>query len=215
MSEFHLPRFYPILDTRSLAAAGIQPQDAAQALLDAGIKILQYRHKPAWTQAAFDEAAEIARMADDAGSLFVINDRVDYARLLGAAVHLGTEDLSPFAARRILGADPVVGFSTHNGRQLKDADEEQVQYLALGPIFSTGSKENPDPVVGLERLRKWRPLTSKPVVAIGGITIENATDVLNAGADSVAVISGYIPTEGGLSALRQSVNAWISRTERS
>jgi thiamine-phosphate pyrophosphorylase len=182
-------------------------------LLDAGIKILQYRHKAAWTQTAFDEAADIARMADTAGSLFVINDRVDYAKLLRTAVHLGMEDLSPFAARRVLGPDPVVGFSTHNGHQLKDADEEQVQYLALGPIFSTASKENPDPVVGLERLQKWRRLTSKPVVAIGGITLDNAEDVLKAGADSVAVISGYIPKDGGLMALRESVSTWIKLTD--
>jgi thiamine-phosphate pyrophosphorylase len=154
----------------------------------------------------------VARLANEAGALFVVNDRVDFAKLLGAALHIGSDDLSPFAARRLLGSNPVIGFSTHNGFQLKRASEEAVQYLALGPIFSTASKENPDPLVGLEGLTSWRSLTAKPVVAIGGITLERAAEVLRAGADSVAVISGFLPSDGGLNQLRERVRAWIELT---
>jgi thiamine-phosphate pyrophosphorylase len=213
VSIFRLPRFYPILDTRVLAAKGIQPVEAARAVLDEGAKILQYRHKGIWVQAVFDQAAEIARLSAESGALFVVNDRVDFAKLLGAAVHIGSDDLSPFAARRILGPEPVIGFSTHNGFQLKRASEEAVQYLALGPIFSTASKENPDPVVGIEGLEKWRPLTEKPVVAIGGITLDRAADVLHHGADSVAVISGFLPENGGVDRLQERVKAWIEATD--
>ena len=213
MSDFRLPPFYPILDTRLLGSKGIRPLDAARAVFEAGGRILQYRHKATWTQAVFDEAAAMARLARESGALFVVNDRVDFAKLLGAALHIGSDDLSPFAARRLLGSDPVIGFSTHNGFQLKRASEEQVQYLALGPIFSTSSKQNPDPVIGLEGLEKWRALTTKPVVAIGGITLERAADVLHAGADSVAIISGFLPQEGGLNGLRERVRAWMERTD--
>ena len=212
MTEFKLPRFYPLLDTRVLGALSISPLDAARAVLDEGAKILQYRHKATWAQSVFDEAAEIARMSAEAGALFVVNDRVDFAKLLKAAVHIGSDDLSPFAARRILGPEPVIGFSTHNGFQLKQASEEAVQYLALGPIFSTVTKENPDPVVGLDNLEKWRALTDKPVVAIGGITLERAVDVLRRGADSVAVISGFLPRDHSVRGLREMARAWVELT---
>ncbi len=162
---------------------------ATKALLEAGVKILQYRHKDDWTQAHFEEAKQIATLCHDRGVLFVLNDRADFARLLGAALHLGQADLPPVAARRIV-SDEVIGFSTHDEVQLTRADAEPVEYVSLGPIFVTTSKSKPDPVVGVEGLRRLRPLTEKPLVAIGGITTENTRDVLDAGADSVAVISG-------------------------
>lgn len=215
MTDFKLPQFYPILDTRVLGILRINPVEAARALLDQGVKILQYRHKGTWAQSVFDEAAEIARMSAQAGALFVVNDRVDFAKILGAAVHIGSDDLSPFAARRILGPDPVIGFSTHNGFQLKRASGEAVQYLALGPIFSTSTKENPDPVVGLDNLEKWRHLTAKPVVAIGGITLQRAPDVLRRGADSVAVVSGFLPQDHSIKGLQERAKEWIELTKSS
>ena len=112
--------------------------------------------------------------------------------LLGAALHLGQDDLAPSDARRILPATAIIGFSTHNEEQLRAGDAEPVDYLAIGPIFATGSKQNPDPVVGLDRLRALRTLTRKPLVAIGGITRELAPQVFEAGADSVAVIGDLI-----------------------
>jgi thiamine-phosphate pyrophosphorylase len=137
---------------------------------------------------------EIAGICRDAGILFVINDRADFANLLGAALHIGQDDLPAPAARKVV-PNAVIGFSTHNAAQMRRAIGSPVDYLSLGPVFPTKSKENPDPVVGLEGLRALRPLTSKPLVAIGGITLENAPEVLAAGADSVAVISGLLPLE--------------------
>ncbi len=205
---FKLPRFYPILDTIALSEYGLSVLLAAQALLEAGVRILQYRHKDYWTQSHFDEAAQIAKLCHEAGVLFVMNDRADFARLLGAALHVGQEDLPPIAVRRII-SDEVMGFSTHNRQQLIRGDEEPVEYLSLGPIFSTNSKERPDAVVGVEGLRSLRPLTQKPLVAIGGIDQLNARDVLEAGADSVAVIAGVLPEICDRKALRRRAEEWI------
>lgn len=185
---FKLPRFYPILDTAALSKRECPVLSAAEGLLDAGVRILQYRHKGDWTQSHFDEAGQIAKLCHDAGVLFVLNDRADFARLIGAALHVGQDDLPPAAARRVI-SDEVMGFSTHNRAQLARGDQEPVEYLSIGPIFATNSKAHPDPEIGLDNLRELRGLTEKPLVAIGGITLLNAADVLAAGADSVAVIS--------------------------
>jgi thiamine-phosphate pyrophosphorylase len=208
---FRLPRFYPVLDTALLANRECPVQLAAEALLDAGVKILQYRHKHDWTQRHFDEAQKIALLCQDRGVLFVVNDRADFARLIGAALHIGQDDLPPVAARRIL-SDEVIGFSTHNQRQLLRAEEEPVEYIAFGPIFATHSKINPDPVVGTEGLERMRALTKKPLAAIGGITLENASAVLNAGADSVAVISGVLPDRSDRNTLRKLAAEWLRVT---
>jgi thiamine-phosphate pyrophosphorylase len=205
---FKLPRFYPILDTTALSARECSVVLAAEALLEAGVRILQYRHKKAWTQLHFDEAKRIARLCHEVGVLFVLNDRADFAHLIGTALHIGQDDLPPLAARRII-SDEVVGFSTHNRQQLVRGDDEAVEYLSIGPIFSTNSKERPDPVVGIEGLRSLRPLTEKPLVAIGGIDLLNARDVLDAGADTVAVISGIMPETSDRRALRRSAEEWI------
>ncbi len=148
-------------------------------------------------------------MCAESGTQFVINDRADIALLLTSALHVGQEDLPPADARRILGDDRLVGLSTHNETELVAAAMEPVDYLALGPIFATGSKLNPDPVVGLEELRRLRLLTPRPLVAIGGINRANATAVLAAGADSVAVIGDL---NVSLSELRQRVEEWIRLT---
>jgi thiamine-phosphate pyrophosphorylase len=208
---FEVPRFYPILDTSVLAARGCAPFAVAKILVDVGVRILQFRHKGAWTQAEYDEAARVRTVCHDAGVLFVINDRADYAKLLGAALHIGQDDLPPVAARKIIG-DEVMGLSTHNKRQLSFGNDEAVEYLSLGPIFNTTSKQNPDPVVGLEGLKTLRPLTEKPLVAIGGITLENAPEIFEAGANAVAVISGFLPEKYSKGALQKRAAEWLEIT---
>ncbi len=209
-----LPRFYPILDTAILAARGFHPVKAAEALLETGVGILQYRHKEPFMQAHFDEARQIAKLCAAAGALFVMNDRADFALLLTkeggrCGVHLGQTDLPVRAARIVAGQDIVIGYSTHNERQLRNAQPQPADYLALGPIFGTTTKDQPDPVVGVENLRKWRSLSAKPLVAIGGITLETAHSVFEAGADSVAIIGGLFQ-EPGLAGLRQAAQAWLA-----
>jgi thiamine-phosphate pyrophosphorylase len=207
---FELPRFYPILDTKLLANFSCSALRAAEGLIDGGVRILQFRHKDAWTQNEFDAAKKMAKLCQEAGVLFVINDRADFARMLGAALHGGLDDLQPGAARRVI-SDEVMGFSTHNRAQLARGNEEPVEYLSLGPIFATTSKDRPDPVVGIDGLRNSRALTAKPLVAIGGITQLNACDLLAAGADSLAVVSGLFGTgRVDRSAMRKSAQNWIS-----
>lgn len=207
-TPFRLPKFYPILDTEVLAGRGCSVPMAAEALIDAGVRILQYRHKQDWTQAHFDEAKRLAALCDEVGVLFVLNDRADFARLLKSALHVGQDDLSPAAARRLI-SDEVMGFSTHNREQLMRGNEEGVEYLSIGPIFPTGSKRKPDPVVGVERLRELRDITEKPLAAIGGITLENALQVLAAKADSVAVISGIVPPTCTRKAWKSHAEEWL------
>jgi thiamine-phosphate pyrophosphorylase len=180
---------------------------AAGQILDGGAQILQLRHKGFFSREVFDSLDRIAVLCEKAGARFVVNDRADLARLVGAALHLGQDDLPPGAARRIVGSETLVGYSTHNEAQLLAAAEEPADYLALGPIFGTVSKQNPDPQVGLEGLRRLRPLTVRPLVAIGGITRENAREVLAAGADSVAVIGDLFPEDGDL---RRRVEEWLA-----
>ncbi len=211
---FRVPRFYPILDTITLAERECPVIVAARTLLDVGAKVLQYRHKDAWTQAHFDEAKQIATLCHDRGVLFVLNDRADFARLLGAALHIGQDDLIPAAARVVV-SDEVIGFSTHNEEQLKWADEERIEYVSVGPIFGTNSKSRPDPVVGLEGLRRLRTFTQKPLVAIGGITLENALEVLGTGADSVAVISSLLPGTYNQSRMRRRAEEWMQLVSQS
>jgi len=169
-----LPPFYPILDTAALEARGFAVLDSARTLIAAGVRILQYRHKREFTQGRYDEAAQIAEECCRAGTEFVINDRADFARLLKAGLHVGQEDLPPEAARQVLGPEPLLGFSTHNESQLRTGSQSATDYLAVGPMYATASKEKPDPVVGAAELARLRKLTSKPLVAIGGITIKNA-----------------------------------------
>ncbi|HMD49358.1 MAG TPA: thiamine phosphate synthase [Bryobacteraceae bacterium] len=193
MSAFRLPAFYPILDTGILAARGLSAVAAAEAILEAGARILQFRHKEFFSRDVFEDARQVAALCRDAGALFVMNDRADFAKLLGAALHLGQDDLAPMDARKLLPAPAILGFSTHHREQLRAGDTQPVDYLAIGPIFATGSKKNPDPVVGIAELAAVRALTGKPLVAIGGIPRDTAHAVLNAGADSLAVIADLYP----------------------
>jgi thiamine-phosphate pyrophosphorylase len=203
-----LPRVYPILDTESLERCDISIETAAAAFLDGGAEILQLRHKSHWSRAFFDSARTVARLCREAGALLIVNDRADFAMLLEAGLHIGQDDLSPRDARRLMGADARIGFSSHNLNQLCAAGGEPVDYVALGPVFTTGSKRNPDPVTGIEEIRRCRPLIDKPLVAIGGITQENALEVLHAGADSIAVISGLLPEPASALGLRERMEQW-------
>lgn len=208
-----LPRFYPIVDTELLEARGFGAVEAAAALLEAGVRILQYRHKGQFTRARYEEAGRIAALAREAGALFVVNDRADIAALLDAGLHLGQDDLSPADARRVVGGARVVGYSTHNEAQMRQALDQCVDYVAFGPVFVTSSKHNPDPTVGLELLRRVRGLTDKPLVAIGGITRDTAGAVFEAGADSVAVIGDLYPTTLDAAGLRGRGEEWRSITD--
>jgi thiamine-phosphate pyrophosphorylase len=203
-----LPRVYPILDTEALDRKQCPLQRAAAALLEAGAGILQVRHKTPWTREIFAHARDVARLCREQGTLLVINDRADIALLLEAGVHLGQEDLAPRDARKVVGPDAVLGYSTHNRAQLAAAGGEPVSYAALGPIFATASKRNPDPVVGTDQLRELRGLLDQPVVAIGGITRENAPLVWAAGADAVAVISDMLPENCDSRSLRDRMEEW-------
>jgi thiamine-phosphate pyrophosphorylase len=204
-----LPRFYPILDTAALAARGCSFETAARAVIEAGVRILQIRRKAHWTRTDFAEAERIAALCLAGGVQLIINDRADIAALLNAGVHVGQDDLAPAVARRLVGVDALLGYSTHNARQFLAADAEPATYLALGPIFETATKENPDPVVGLDELARLRPLTQFPLVAIGGITRQNASSVFAAGADSVAVIGDLLPESVTAVTLGQRIDDWL------
>ena len=203
-----LPRLYPILDSESLEARGISLEAAAAAFLEGGAGILQLRHKGHWDRATFAAAQQVARLCRETGAQFVVNDRADFALLLEAGLHLGQDDLLPRDARRLMGPDALIGFSSHTPHQLCAAGGEPVDYVALGPVFGTASKRNPDPVVGVEEVIRCRTLIPKPLVAIGGITLDNALEVLAAGADSVAVIAGLLPPNATPLALRQRMEQW-------
>lgn len=177
-------RLYAIIDT-SLAP---QPPAVAEQLLRAGVRLLQYRHKTAFGRRRWDDCRAIAEMAARAGALFIVNDRVDIAVLCRAAgIHLGQHDL-PLQKARALMPRGTVGYSTHSVEQAREAAAmPELDYIAIGPVFPTQTKANPDPVVGIGGVRAVRAVTSRPLVAIGGITLDNAGDVIRAGADAVAV----------------------------
>ena len=204
----NLPRLYPILDTASLAARGVSIETCAAAFLEGGAGILQIRHKMHWSRDVFESARQVARLCREAGALLIVNDRADFAMLLEAGLHVGQDDLAPGDARKLLGPGAVIGFSSHNVDQLSAAGGEPVDYVAFGPVFPTASKRDPDPVVGVEEIRRCRALVEKPLVAIGGIPLENALEVLRAGADSVAVIAGLLPQAPTARSLRQRMEQW-------
>lgn len=203
-----LPRVYPILDSEALRRRGIAIETAAAAFLEGGAGILQIRHKGHWSRETFESAKRIALLCREAGADFVVNDRADFALLLDAGLHIGQDDLAPRDARKLMGSEPTIGFSSHNVEQLCAAGGEPVDYVALGPIFGTASKINPDPMVGIAELRRCRALMEKPLVAIGGIALENAQEVWQAGADSVAVIAGLLPENGSARGLRERMEQW-------
>ena len=171
--------------------------DLARAYLDGGARILQIRAKALGSGSLLDLCDEIVSAAAPYDALIVVNDRADVARSSGAAgVHVGQEDLSPSDARRLLGDQAIVGLSTHTESQIEAALLEPISYLAVGPVFGTQTKETGYSAVGLDLVARASTLAGRiPVVAIGGITLENARSVLDAGATSVAVISDLLVTK--------------------
>ena len=182
------PFVYPIVD-----AARLRGRDAAcvvDTLARAGARLVQLRVKGLADRPWLALARAALAAARASGTRLVVNDRADIARLVGAdGLHVGQDDLTGTAARQVVGPEMLLGVSTHHLDQLAAAAAEPVDYVAIGPVFATASKDNPDPVVGLEMVRRARAVTSRPLVAIGGITRANARSVVEAGADGVAVIS--------------------------
>jgi len=202
---------YPIIDTAACLHSRVNPLDLAKAIATAGVGTAQFRHKGLFTRQVLEQAEEIGRVFRAAGSRYLINDRADVALMLQAdGIHLGQQDLPPSKVRAMVGSSLWIGYSTHTREQLHAAEAEPVDYLAIGPIFATGSKQNPDPVVGLEMLANLRALTTKSLVAIGGITRANAGAVLRAGADAVAVISDLLAED-----LAARLQEWLRLTRPS
>ncbi len=203
-----LPRLYVILDAALITSSEI---DCAMSLAEAGVRLLQYRNKSAPARQYLESSRKRAEVLLPQGVSFFVNDRPDVAFLAGAAgVHVGQDDLDVEQARQVVGRDKLVGISTHNLEQFKRAAASSADYIALGPIFSTSSKANPDLVVGLDLLRNVRPLTDKPIVAIGGISLERAASAIEAGADSVAVISGILTAADPAQRARQYIETLAS-----
>ena len=189
--DLQIPRLYAIVDAERIGSAS--PLAICRILLDAGARLIQYRNKTASSRDLFEACRQLRVSVREAGGIFIVNDRMDVALAVDAdGVHLGQEDLPVELARRVLGKRKLIGTSTHSTEQVREADETSADYIAFGPIFQTQSKERPDPVVGLAGLREARKLTRRPLVAIGGITQENAPAVIAAGADSVAVIRDLV-----------------------
>jgi thiamine-phosphate pyrophosphorylase len=186
-----LPRLYAILDVSRFPSPAAMLA-AAEQLQAAGVTLLQYRNKSGHTRQILEQARALKRRVGNSMRL-IMNDRADLC--LAAAfdgLHVGQQDLSPDGARRVIGPKLWLGVSTHSPEQLREAAATSADYLAIGPVFPTESKQNPDPPIGLDGARRARELTEKPLVAIGGITRDNARSVMEAGADSVAVISDLV-----------------------
>jgi thiamine-phosphate pyrophosphorylase len=192
-----LPRLYPIVDAACFATTEDLISFADQ-LGASGCTLLQYRNKTGNARVMLDQARSLrrqlrARAPAPHGLKLIMNDRADLCLIAEFdGVHVGQDDLLPESVRSIIGTGRWLGVSTHNPEQIQEADRTSADYLAIGPVFSTSSKDKPDPVVGLEGVRRARQLTRKPLVAIGGITRGNAASVIKAGADSVAVISDLL-----------------------
>ena len=187
----YLPRLYAILDASHFPNTEALCLTAGE-LVAGGVTLLQYRNKSGNARQMLEQARELKRRVSNSAKL-IMNDRADLC--LAAefdGVHVGQDDLSPEGARKVIGDALWLGVSTHNPTQLAEAERTTANYLAIGPVFATGSKANPDPVIGFEGVRQARGLTRKPLVAIGGITRANCREVIAAGADSVAVISDLL-----------------------
>jgi thiamine-phosphate pyrophosphorylase len=211
-----LPRLYPILDAEVYARRGVDLRDAAVQMCAAGVTLVQYRDKVGSPQQILEQAEVIREAFAGSEATLILNDRADLCVLAGwDGVHVGQDDLSPEDAKAVVlrtmptlaTIEPsrrwgtqsrgggLVGVSTHDDAQVMVAEASCADYVAVGPVFATGSKANAEPVIGLEGVRRARALTTKPIVAIGGITRENARSVIEAGADSVAVIGALLSVD--------------------
>lgn len=192
MPQYRLPAIYPILDRACFADAAALIA-AARELSACGCRLMQYRNKMGSAREMLSDARELRRVVGR-DVMLIMNDRADLALAAGFdGVHVGQDDLSLESVRKVVGPKLIVGASTHNPEQLRVADRTSADYVAIGPVFATTTKANPDPVVGLEGVRAARQLTRKPLVAIGGISVMNAKSVIEAGADSLALISALVP----------------------
>jgi thiamine-phosphate pyrophosphorylase len=189
---------YPILDTSQLHDHPLE--DVLQAAIDGGATWIQIRHKGDFTRDFVATLEACAKIKPD----LILNDRADYAALFGLGLHVGQDDLPPVEARRIIGPHARLGFSTHSAAQLAAAESLPVDYLAIGPVYQTQSKANPDPVVGIGPFHSPHPL-----VAIGGITLANAAPVLSSGVEMVAVISALWQPPYTLKSFRDNVSTWL------
>ena len=190
-SSFRLPRVYPLTDVR---LSGLSHAEQLRLLIAGGASLVQLREKQLPALQFYEEAKAAMLVAEREGVQVIINDRMDIALAVGAhGVHLGQDDMPPEAARRLLGPEAIVGYSTHNVEQALMALTLPIDYVAIGPIFGTSSKRDTAPTLGLEGLRAVRRVVGAvPLVAIGGISLGNAAEVIEAGADSVAVISALV-----------------------
>ena len=202
-----LPKLYAIVNRETLDKRGVSVREFAEELRDGGVRLVQYRDKKNGPHEVLRTAAEIAQVFEGIDATLIFNDRADLAALLGWGVHVGQGDLSVEDARAVIGDSPCVGVSTHDEQQVLPHSQAQGQddtfnksgdslkgadYLAIGPVFQTATKSDAEAVVGLGGVRRARALTTKPLVAIGVIGLGNARQTIDAGADSVAVISGLL-----------------------
>ena len=188
-----LPPLYAIVDADVAGRAGLDPVELAGRFLRGGVRLLQLRAKRAPSGRLLEWARAIAARAEEAGATLVVNDRADVARMAGCGVHVGQDDLPPVAARRLVGPEALVGLSTHTAAQIEAALRAPISYLAVGPVYGTATKDTGYAAVGLALVREAaRRAGSLPVVAIGGITLDRAPEVIAAGAASVAVISDLV-----------------------
>jgi thiamine-phosphate pyrophosphorylase len=189
-ANWQFPRLYPIVDQGLLELRGVGVGQIAEELQSAGVRLLQYRDKVGEAYSVLRHAAVVWEVFSKSGCRLILNDYADLVKPAGfGGVHVGQGDLSPEDARRVVGVERWVGVSTHDDEQVAIADESSADYIAVGPVFATGTKVDAQPMIGLDGVRRARSLTEKPIVAIGGISRANARSVIDAGADSVAVIS--------------------------
>jgi thiamine-phosphate pyrophosphorylase len=202
---FSLPKIYPITDRQ---ISGLTHLEQTRQLIKGGARMIQLREKQHSSGEFFESAREAISFARENGTKVMINDRVDIALMVKAdGVHLGQEDFPPREARRLLGKDAIIGFSSHNTEQAKAARDFPIDYIAIGPVFETKTKNQPERAIGLEGVSAARAAIGNfPLVAIGGITLENLASVFSAGADSVALISSLL-AEGGRVAAKMSIFA--------
>ncbi|HEX8736028.1 MAG TPA: thiamine phosphate synthase [Pyrinomonadaceae bacterium] len=187
---FTLPKIYPITD---VSISKLSHTEQFKRLVEGGAQMIQLREKNASPREFYESAREVLTLAEERNVKVIINDRADIAFALKTGVHLGQDDLPPHAALKLLGNKAIIGFSTHSVRQAIEAVKLPVDYIAVGPVFATKTKQNPEQVVGLEGVERVREAVGNfPLVAIGGITLENAVDVFSAGADCVAVIGDLV-----------------------
>jgi thiamine-phosphate pyrophosphorylase len=193
--KFDLPPIYPITDRN---ISGLSHESQLRSLFEGGARIAQIRDKTASSRVFFDSVRRCIEMRKRSGGVLIVNDRVDVALILEAdGVHVGQDDLPPSEARKLLGEDAIIGFSTHNLDQVRKGRSQPIDYIAFGPVFETATKHDRETAVGLDRLKRVRDeIGDLPLVAIGGIDHDNLRSVLEAGADSAAMISALLNDPG-------------------